>query len=138
MIVVAGLAAVGIVFFVLVWLIWYFSAIGDLEYTKMKFKNFKTIYYIAPEKWSLFDFYDLPRYKKNGDYYAQETIGFGAVDFLRWIVFRRRQRKKSERARAAKTETELLKMFKQDIEKYKTSAADFVNKEIEKLTREKK
>lgn len=96
------------------------------DYPKIKASMVEHLYYIAPDKWSLEDFYCTYEYFNGRQYSSQDRFGFTLPELIKYRKFVRKVNKELQRAfDRRKTEredermTELVALWQQDIDKYK-------------------
>ena len=86
---------------------------------KIKFRQFAAMYAISPQRWRLSK-YECCYFKGSKKYW----VYFSFVGYWRYRNFMRRMRKAQYMMEINKQEKELLKLFQEDIEWYKTASLD--------------
>lgn len=86
---------------------------------KIKFRQFAAMYAISPQSWRLSK-YECCYFKGSKKYW----VYFSFVGYWRYRNFMRRMRKAQYMMEINKQEKELLKLFQEDIEWYKTASLD--------------
>lgn len=115
----AGVIAVGVI---ITNICIYHSFTRTTTYPVMKYKEFKSIFNISPDKWDYYDEY----IKYNGNYICMSTL----CGLLRAKLDLRNKRNKEYREESLEAKKKLIKLWQQDIDEYKQKAIEETKKQL--------
>lgn len=108
------------------------STSSDVGETKIKYRHFRVMYNINPDKW-VFRENDYPIYKKSDKFYDYTAVYFGlwgtiAYWFFKWRLSHHKKTKEQNTSLA-----ELISCFQKDLNQYKTESNEYIKSELDKL-----
>lgn len=113
----------------------------------ISFKQFKSLYPIAPDKWDLKDCYATYKiYKPGVEYYCntKDCIFKHFFDYIQYLIFLKQHRKERKESIRNNSLAETLAAWQNDINEYRQKSLEElkierekINKEIEKYQKEK-
>lgn len=105
----------------------------------ISFKQFKSLYPIAPDKWDLKDCYAIYKiYKPGVEYYcyAKDCIFKHFFDYIQYLVFLNKREKKQKEKIRDESLAEVLKAWQNDINEYRQKSLEELKAEREKIDAE--
>lgn len=105
----------------------------------ISFKQFKSLYPMAPDKWHLEDNYIVYQFYKPGiKYYPTTKTCFlkHFIDYIQYIIFLKQYRKKRKKSIRNNSLTETLVAWQKDINEYRQKSLEELKTEREKIDKE--
>lgn len=106
----------------------------------ISFKQFKSLYSIAPDKWDLRDDYAIYKIYKPGvvEYYsyAKDCIFKHFFDYIQYLTFLDKHKKKQKENIRDESLAEVLKAWQNDINEYRQKSLEELKAEREKIDAE--
>ena len=105
----------------------------------ISFKQFKTLYPIAPDKWELEDTYVIYKINKPGIKYhtPTKTCFFKHfIDYIQYEIFLKRYKKEQEENIRNNSLVEILVAWQKDIDEYRQKSLEELKTEREKIDKE--
>lgn len=106
----------------------------------ISFKQFKSLYPIAPDKWDLKDCYAIYKIYKPGvvEYYCytKDCIFKHFFDYIQYLAFLDRHKKKQKENIRDESLAEVLKAWQNDINEYRQKSLEELKAEREKIDAE--
>lgn len=106
----------------------------------ISFRQFKSLYLIAPEKWDLKDTYVVYKIYKPGvvEYfsYTKDCIFKHFFDYIQYLTFLDKHKKKQKENTRDESLAEVLKAWQNDINEYRQKSLEELKAEQEKINKE--